>query len=256
VKVVVLLKQVMRVRETIARSGEAAWIDEAEAKRETNPYDLVALEAALRLFEGGGDGEVVVVTLGPAAAREALRAALEIGAHRAVHVDDAGVEQADPLAVARLLAAVCRREHPDLVLAGFLSEDRGAAAVGPMVAELLAMPSASGIVSIEPIDSGFRVERELENAAFETVELDAPCLATVQTGLAEVRYPSLKGIVAARKKRIDEIDAAGLDERGAAPRVRMRSLGLPGGGGGTMLEGPVDELVAAVVDKLVELRVV
>lgn len=253
-KIVVLLKQVARVRDDATWCSETGWIDEGKAKLETNPYDLFALESALRLREQVEGGEVTVMTLGPASAREALRGALEIGADRAVHITDAGVEHCDPLAVAGVLARACGREHADLILAGFLSEDRGAAAVGPMVAELLGAPSATGIVSIEAIDRGFIVERELENGAFETVELDAPCVATVQTGIAEVRYPSLKAIVAARKKPIDELDAASLQQKPAAPRVVVEALDAPAGGGAS-IEGSVDEIVSVLLDKLAELRV-
>jgi electron transfer flavoprotein beta subunit len=254
VKIVVLLKAVARLREDTPFDPERGWIDEAGLEYEPNSYDLFALEAALRLVESAGDGEVVVACVGGDCARKALATALEIGAHRVVLIDDSGIENADSCAVASLLAGLCRREAPDLVLAGFMSDDRNAAAVGPMVAEFLSVPSATGIVSIETVKGGFRVERELESGACDTVELSAPCLATVQTGLAEVRYPTLKAIVAARKKPLERVGAHDLDVAGAGARVRVASIAARPRGDGTVLDGPVADVVAGLLERLTELR--
>jgi len=259
-KVLVLLKQVPRLRSDTPLAADGSWIDLDAVKFDVNSYDLFALEAALRLVEADSDesDEVVVVSAGPARVVEAIKSALEIGAHRGLHVVGSDFDRFDAAALARTFARVCAREKPDLVLAGFMSDDGNAAAVGPMLAEYADMAGATGVVSLLARDGGFRVERELEAGAFEVVDLDGPSVVTVQSGINEVRYPSLKAIVAARKKPIEVLTLEELGGESAVGEIatRIESISVVGNDGGAeFLEGDTDEVVAALVAKLAELRV-
>ncbi len=257
-RILVFLRQVPRLRSDTPLDETAGWIDLSKAKFDPNSYDLFALEAALRLTDASqtadGSGEVVVVSAGPKRVVDALKSALEIGAHRAIHVFGDCYEAMDSLALARVFRTVCESEKPDLVLTGFMSDDGNAAALGPMLAELADFASATGIVAIEATAAGYRVERELEGGAFEVVDLDRPALATVQSGINEVRYPSLKDIVAARKKRIDTLELPAAELPTSA--TSLLSVAPAGSdGAATLLAGSVDEIVSQLVAKLDELRV-
>lgn len=259
-KILVLVKQVPRLRSDTPTAADATWIDLTTTKFDVNSYDLFALETALGLVETNGSeaDEVVAVSAGPDRVLDALKSTLEIGAHRAIHVSGDDMEALDASALARVFAALCERERPDLVLAGFMSDDGNTAAVGPMLAEYAGMASATGIVAIAFSDDGFRVERELEAGAFEIVDLVGPSVATVQSGINEVRYPSLKAIVAARKKKMDVIAAAdlGVAEAARGAATRIESIAPAGAeGGAEYLEGDTASIVAGLVAKLEELRV-
>jgi electron transfer flavoprotein beta subunit len=257
VKVLVLLKQVPRLRSDTPFNDDGTWLDLEKTKFDANSYDLFALEAALQLVEASGDdGEVVVASAGPKRVVEALKSALEIGAHRAIHLIGDGYEALDAGALARVFAVVCEREQPDLVVSGFMSDDGNAAALGPMLAEAADIPSATGIVTIEATVDGFRVERELEAGAFEVVDLGRPALVTVHSGINEVRYPSLKAIVAARKKKIDVIEPGDLGSDAPPANSAIQSIASAGNeGAAELLEGTVEEVVDGLIAKLDELRV-
>jgi electron transfer flavoprotein beta subunit len=259
-KTLVLLKQVPRLRSDTPLSDDGRWIDLDKVKFDANSYDLFALEAALQLVElsNDDDSEVIVVSAGGERVIEALKSALEIGAHRGIHLAGDQFDALDASGLARMLALVCEREKPDLVLAGFMSDDGNAAAVGPMLAEYAGMAAATGIVSIEATDDGFRVERELEGGAFEVVDLTGPAVVTVQTGINEVRYPSLKAIVAARKKQIDVLSPQDLGAQTLLADVKtsIESIAQASSDSGAeLLEGDTATVVAALVAKLDEWRV-
>ena len=186
-KVMVCLKQVPHQDARLDVRADGSWIQEDNIKFEINSYDTYALEEALRIKDAGGaDVEVVVVTIGPDRATQALRTALGMGADRAVHVNDDATEGSDALGIAKLLAAVAAEESPDLIFCGLMAEDGNFAAVPPMLAELTDMPSATGALSATN-NGVMRVERELEGGAIEVVALPKPCLVTVQTGANQVR---------------------------------------------------------------------
>jgi electron transfer flavoprotein beta subunit len=256
-KILVCLKQVPHQDARLDVNGEGTWIKEDGIKFEINSYDTYALEAALRLKDAGG-AEVVVASIGPDRVTQALRTALGMGADRAIHVKDAEMAGADALGVAKVLSAVVKAESPDLVLLGLMSDDGNAASVGPMVAELSGVPSATGVMSLEHAGGAVKVERELEGGALEVVELPTPCVLAVQTGINQVRYASLKGIMAAKKKPIDVKTAGDLglagQVGGAAAKTAIRKIYLPPKGeGAEIIQGTADEVAQKLVSKIKEL---
>ena len=253
-KILVCLKQVPHQDARLDIDDDGTWIKEDGIKFEINSYDTYALEAALRLKDAG-EAEVVVASIGPDRVTQALRTALGMGADRAIHVKDAEAAASDALGAAKVLAAIAKEESPDLILAGFMSDDGNAASVGPMLAELQGIPSATAVIGIEPSGDGFTVERELEGGAIEVVALPTPCLVAVQTGLNQVRYASLKGIMAAKKKPLDVKTAGdlGLADQLAAKAVTKKIYTPARGEGAEILEGSTDEVVSKLVGKIKEL---
>jgi electron transfer flavoprotein beta subunit len=160
--------------------------------------------------------------------------------------------------VARILAAVAKQESPDLIFAGFMSDDGNFAAVPPMLAELLGMPHTTAAVKVERSNGTLKVDREVEGGAHEVVELKTPCLVAVQTGINQVRYASLKGIMAAKKKPLDVKTAADLDLAGkvgaGAAKVSITKIAPPPKGDrAEIIEGTTDQVVASLVNKIKEL---
>jgi len=257
-KIMVCIKQVPHQDARLELNGAATWIQEDNLKYEINQYDQHALEASLALKDANPGTEVVVVSIGPERVTQSLRTALGMGADRAVHVKDAEADGSDALGIAKILAAVAKAESPELVFAGFMADDGNMAAIGPMLATLLGIPHTTTAVSLAKSNGTLRVERELEGGALEVVELKTPCLVTTQTGMNQVRYASLKGIMAAKKKPIDVKSVADLGLAGrvgaGAAKVRIEKLYTPPKGqGAEILQGGVDEVVGKVVGKIKEL---
>jgi electron transfer flavoprotein beta subunit len=207
-KIAVCIKQVV-TREWQLRIAESGtWIRDTDASFELNEPDAYALEEALRLKEKHG-GEVVVCSAGPARAAQVIREALARGADRAIHVEADALAAADAFTVADALAAAVRDEAFDLVLTGLQSDDQGFAQVGVVLAEKLGMPHATIIMEIDASGTGpgagLRVKRELEGGWFQWVSLPLPALLTIQSGINQLRYATLKGIMAAKKKEIRKV---------------------------------------------------
>jgi electron transfer flavoprotein beta subunit len=200
-KIAVCIKQVV-TREWQLRVNESGtWIRDSDASFELNEPDAYALEEALRLKEKHG-GEVVVCSAGPARATQVIREALARGADRAVHVESDALATADAASVADALADAVREEQFDLVLTGLQSDDQGFGQVGVVLAEKLAMPHATIIMEVQVADGSLRVKRELEGGWFQWITLPLPALLTIQSGINQLRYATLKGIMAAKKKEI------------------------------------------------------
>ena len=205
-KIAVCIKQVV-TRELQLRVDDAgAWIREQDASYEMNEPDAYALEEALRLKEAHG-GEVVVCSVGPARVSQVIREALARGADRAIHVEDDGAASADATAVAGALAEALRDEACDLVLTGLQSDDQGFAQTGVVLAERLGVPHATIIMEVTVSDAGLRVKRELEGGWFQWVSMPLPALLTIQSGINQLRYATLKGIMAAKKKDVRKVAA-------------------------------------------------
>ena len=256
-KILVCLKQVPHSDARLDVAGDGKWIQEDNIKFEINSYDTYALEEALKQKDAG-EAEVVVVSVGPDRVTQALRTALGMGADRAIHVNDPAAEGSDALGIAKILAAIVKEESPDLVFAGLMSDDGNFAAVPPMVAQLAGLPSTTAAMSVSVADGSVTVERELEGGALEVVQLPTPCLVAVQSGLNQVRYASLKGIMAAKKKPVDTKTAADLgvgDAVGAgAAKVEIEKIYVPPKGeGAELVEGSADEVAAKLVGKIKEL---
>ncbi len=200
-KIAVCIKRVpvMDVKFKIAADGKS--IDETGLKFDVNDFDLWAVEAALQLKEKTGDGEVVVYSLGPDAVQEQIRKALSMGADRGVQLKADRVG-GDPLSIARALAAELKATPWDVIFFGKTAIDSADQSVGPMVAELLGLPCVSAISSLEIANGRGTAKRELESAS-EIVEFPLPVVLTVDEGLNKERLPSLKGIMAAKKKPLE-----------------------------------------------------
>ncbi len=202
-KILVALKQVPDTETKIKLSADGRSIDPTDVKWITSPYDEYALEEALRLKESKG-AEVTVVSLGGDSVKDVLRNALALGADHAVLLKS---DASDPLAIASALAAFAKDKGFDLIMAGNKGIGGDNASVGPMIAELLGIAQANVVVKLEIGEGTFRAEREIEGGT-EMVEGSLPAVITAQKGLNEPRYASLKGIMGAKKKTIEELDGA------------------------------------------------
>jgi len=191
----------------IAESGD--WIRETDIGFEMNEPDTFALEEGLRLKEKHG-GEVVAVSMGPERAKQTIKEALAKGADRGIHVADDKFYLLDPLGAAKSLAAAIEKEKFELILTGLQSDDHGFGQTGVLLAELLGLPHATLIMQIDVQDGRMRLKRELEAGWFQWVELPLPAVLTIQSGINKVRYASLKGIMAAKKKEIATIQRTAL----------------------------------------------
>jgi electron transfer flavoprotein beta subunit len=199
-KIAVCLKRVPDTVAKITLGPDRRTIDEAGLKFVPNPYDEFAVEEALALKEKAGTGETVVHALGPDAAQETLRTALAMGIDRAVLLQSAG--SPDGLEVARALAAELGAGGFDLILFGKLAVDDANQQVGPMVAELLGVPCVSAVAHLTIADGAVEAEREIEGG-IEVVTCRLPAVLTCDKGLNNPRLPSLKGIMAAKKKPLE-----------------------------------------------------
>ncbi len=217
-KILVALKQVPDTETKIKVAADGRSLDPADVKWITGPYDEYALEEAIRIKEAKG-AEVVALSVGGDTAKEVLRNALALGADSAVLLKGDG--QGDALAVAQMIATYAKDKGFDLILCGNKGIGGDNAAMGPMLAELLGVAQANVVVKLELGEGTFRAEREIEGGS-EMVEGSLPAVITAQKGLNEPRYASLKGIMAAKKKTIEELEAA------PAPAVAVVSaLALP-----------------------------
>jgi electron transfer flavoprotein beta subunit len=248
-KIAVCIKQVP-VRDWQPRLDAAGtWIREQDAAFEMNEPDAYALEEGVRLKEKHG-GEVVVLSAGPERVGTTIREALAKGADRAIHVDAANLHTLDSLSVARILSEAIKPESPDLVLTGLQSDDLGLGQTGVILAELLGLPHASLILTVEKTDSGLSVKRELENGWFQNIELPLPAVLTIQSGGNKLRYATLMGIKRAKTKEVRRVSASELGAPAAALAV-LESIALPKKQRSTqILPGTAKEAAAALVEKL------
>jgi len=253
-KIIVCIKQVPERDAQVRISGSGKWIEESDIQFAMNESDAYALEEALQLKEKNG-GEVVVLSAGPERAGTTIREALAKGADRAIQVESDSLNQLDALGVAQLLASAARQESPDLVLTGLQSDDLGYGQTGVILAELLGHPHASIVIALETSEDGttLRTKRELENGWFQWVSMPTPAVATIQSGINKPRYASLKGIMGAKKKPVDQksAEAVGLAAAQIAPREEILSLYFPVREKQTeLLEGDAETVAAALVARL------
>ena len=201
-KIIVCIKQVPAKDAPLAIAGN--WIKESDIGFEMNEPDSYALEEALRLKEKHG-GEVIALSMGPERVKQTIKEALAKGADRAVHIADDNFAQLDPLSSAKALAAAIKNENADLVLTGLQSDDHGFGQTGVLMAGLLDLPHATIIMAIEASDGKLKLKRELEAGWFQWMECPLPAVLSIQSGINKVRYATLKGIMAAKKKEIATI---------------------------------------------------
>jgi len=215
-KIAVCIKQVPTREWQPRLTDDKRYIREQDASWELNEPDAYALEEGLRLREAHG-GEVVVCAAGPARVSQVIKEALARGADRAIHVEDEGLASADAAAIADVLAAAMREERFDLILTGLQSDDQGHAQTGVALAARLDLPHATIIMDVKLDGSRVRVKRELEGGWFQWVELPTPAVLTIQSGINQLRYATLKGIMAAKKKEIRKLAPS-------APLVRRQEI--------------------------------
>ena len=252
-KIAVCIKQVPTREWQPRLNDEKTWIREQDASFEMNEPDAYALEEALRLKEKHG-GEVVVCSAGPARSAQVIREALARGADRAIHVESDALATADAFAVASAIAEAIREEAFDLVLTGLQSDDQGFGQVGVVLAETLGMPHATIIMEVQVTastagsgQSGLRVKRELEGGWFQWMTLPLPALLTIQSGINQLRYATLKGIMAAKKKEIRKVTPAALPQ----PSQIIHRIAFPEKAKKTeMIPGSATEAAQALVAKL------
>jgi electron transfer flavoprotein beta subunit len=245
-KIAVCIKQVVTREWQLRINDQKTWIRDADASFELNEPDAYALEEALRLKEKHG-GEVVVCCAGPARAAQVIREGLARGADRAVHVEADWLASADAVSIAASLASAMREERFDLVLTGLQSDDQGFGQVGVVLAEQLGIPHATIIMDVEVVGQGLRVKRELEGGWFQWVGLPLPALLTIQSGINQLRYATLKGIMAAKKKEIRKV----APPAAATPSTQILAMYIPEKAKQTkMLGGSTAEAARQLVDSL------
>ena len=241
-KILVCLKQVPDTETKVKVAADGRSLDPADVKWITSPYDEYALEEALRLKEAKG-AEVTAATVGDDKAKDILRNAFALGADQAVLIKGDG--QGDTLAIASILAAFAKDKGFDLILSGNKGIGGDNGAVGPMLAELLGVGQANVVVKLEIGEGTFKAEREIEGGT-EVVEGSLPAVVTTQKGLNEPRYASLKGIMAAKKKTIEETEISG-----HAPATAITAMALPPARAeGRKLEGDAASQARALITAL------
>lgn len=254
-RIIVCVKQVIDTAAKISiKEGQ---IDATGSPRVMNPYDEFAVEEALRIKANKPDSEITLISLGPESFKEVLKTGLAMGADKAIHLSDAAFDNLDNLAVAEALAQGISTLAFDLILCGRQAVDDDMAEVGPALAVLLDIPFASVVTQLTFSDDykQAQVTRQIEGGS-ECLESSLPLLLTCQKGLNEPRLPSLKGIMAAKKKVIQVLDAKsiGFDpEISGAPRVRQMDFSLPAARKkGRILDGPLPESLPQLVRLLRE----
>lgn len=244
--IVVLMKQTFDTEERIALDGSGAIVEDG-VKFVINPYDEYAVEEAIRLRDTHG-GKVLVVSIGEERTAEALRTALAMGADEAALICDNRLKDADELALSEALAALLRSEGPfDVVLGGYFSVDNGAGQAAIRVAELLGMPHVGSIVKLE-IDGGEATAYRDAEGDTEVVQVTLPALFTAQQGLNEPRYPSLPGIMKAKKKPLRKLTLADIGLAIVQPSTQRVGVFLPPArAAGRIMPGTTEEQVRELV---------
>lgn len=252
-KIAVCVKQAIDTEALITLDADGQVVTEGAALI-IDPYAEFAVEKAVQLKEAQG-GEVVVVTIGTQDEVPAIRHALSMGADRAILVDDAAIDATNPLAKARVLAAVLEAEQPDIILGGYKSGDTSRAQTLPRVASIMDLPQVGWVTGLEIDGTVALADHELDDG-IEQVSVELPALFTAQQGLAEPRYPTVRDIMQSKKKPIETTDLAalGLDPSQVGPEVAqvvVRSYALkPEREGGRIIEGDTADAVAETANLL------
>lgn len=245
----VIMKRTFDTEEKISISG--GQIDDSGATFIINPYDEYAIEEAIVLRDEHG-GEVTVVTVGTEDAEKELRTALAMGADKAVLIDAEELDELDQFTTATLLSTYLKGQEFDIILGGNVAVDGGSGQVGPRVAEALGIPQVTTITKLDVDGSTATIVRDVEGDQ-ETVEVSLPVLVTAQQGLNEPRYPSLPGIMKAKKKPLETLDLDDLDieEDDVEPKTKTIEIFLPPQKeAGKILEGDLSAQVTELVSLL------
>jgi electron transfer flavoprotein beta subunit len=241
-KILVPVKRVVDYNVKVRVKADGSGVDIANVKMSMNPFDEIAVEEAVRLKEKGAAAEVIAVSCGVAQCQETLRTAMAIGADRAIHIET-DVEL-QPLAVAKLLAALVAKEQPGLVILGKQAIDDDANQTGQMLAALCDLPQATFASKVEVSGASVQVTREIDGG-LETLSLNLPAIVTTDLRLNEPRYVTLPNIMKAKKKPLENLKPADLGVD-VTPRLKTLKVSEPAG----RKAGIKVADVAALVDKL------
>lgn len=244
-KVLVGVKRVVDFNVKIRVRSDGSGVETTNVKMSMNPFDEIAVEEAVRLREKGVASEIVAVSIGPEQAADTLRTALAMGADRAIHVKTS--QPVEPLAVAKLLAAIARAEAPELVIVGKQAIDDDSNQTGQMLAALLGWGQGTFASGVELANGAATVRREVD-AGIETITFPLPAVVTTDLRLNTPRFASLPNIMKAKKKPLDETtpEALGVD---IAPRLKVLRTEEPAGRKAGRIVGTVEELVRALRDE-------
>ena len=218
-KIAVLVKQVFGSESALQITGDSKWVKEDNASFVMNPADNYAIEEALIIKEKLGEGEVVIVSQGPTRVQKVIREGLAKGADRGIHIEESGPIETDPLLIAKSIVSAIKDENFDLILSGLQSDDTGMGQTGVLVGELLNMSVATLAIQTDIDKEKIRVKRELESGWFQWVTLGSSASVTIQSGINQPRYPSLKGIMGAKKKEVKVIQSLSLDKKQSVDKV-------------------------------------
>ena len=242
-KIAVLVKQVPGAESPLPIHSNQKWVDEDAVAYVMNESDNYALEEALQIKEANSEGEVVVISLGPDRIQKVIREALAKGADRAIHIQIDTVGAIDPLATASHFADALKEENFDLIFSGLQSDDFGMAQTGVIIGEMLGMATASLVMAIETGGGKIKVKRELEAGWFQWVSLSFPASLTIQSGLNTPRYPSLKGIMGAKKKEIKVVTPNPVEANQSLEKIYVPHSDKQT----VMIEGSVDQMVEKLI---------
>ena len=248
-KIAVLIKQVPGSDSALPLNGDGSWIDDGLVNFVMNESDNYALEEGLQIREKIGDGEVVIVSMGPERVQRVIREGLAKGADRGIYLEESGQSETDPLCIAKSFALVLKDESFDLILTGLQSDDTGMGQTGVLLGELLGMSTATLGIETDILSDTIRVKRELESGWFQWVKLPLPASVSIQSGINQPRYPSLKGIMGAKKKDVKIV--TGSDHLTDTKWQSLDRLFIPMADKQTeMIEGDADTVVARLVEIL------
>ena len=218
-KIAVLVKQVIGSESALTISDSGNWVKEDNASFVMNPPDSYAIEEALLIKEKIGEGEVVLVSQGPTRVQKVIREGLAKGADRGIHIEESGQIETDPLSIAKSIVAAIKDENFDLILSGLQSDDTGMGQTGVLVGQMLSMSTATLAIETDIDKEKIRVKRELESGWFQWVTLGTPASVSIQSGINQPRYPSLKGIMGAKKKEIKVVQSQNSEKKQSMDKV-------------------------------------
>ena len=218
-KIAVLVKQVVGSESALEISEDNAWIKEENASFVMNPPDNYAIEEGLTIKEKIGEGEVVIVSQGPARVQKVIREGLAKGTDRGIHIEESEQIETDPLSIAKSIVAAIKDENFDLILSGLQSDDTGMGQTGVLVGQMLSMSTATLAIETDIDKEKIRVKRELESGWFQWVTLGTPASVSIQSGINQPRYPSLKGIMGAKKKEIKVVQSQNSEKKQSMDKV-------------------------------------
>lgn len=259
-KILVAVKQVAALDEDFEIRADGKDVDEDFFLYDLNEWDDFSLEEAMKIKEASDtEVEVVVVSVGPERVDESLRKCLAKGADRAIRVWDDAIEGSDAIAVGRILAAVAKKEAPDMVFAGVQSSDQAHSSTGISTAAYLDWPHAAVVADLQykPGSKTAVIRRELEGGMLQEVEINCPAVLTIQLGINKPRYASLRGIKQAAAKPIEEVSLADIGLAAAevgsdSSMSRVRRMYVPAKGRAQMIEGTIAEQAARIIEIIKE----